>query len=85
MIRGAVVGTLIVIVGGAAGERAQAWKLAPSPRVDRIDCAPGNAGPAELAEAVPLGIDDLDGFVRAADRLRVDLVVVGPEAPLAAG
>ncbi len=84
-MRGAAVGTRILVVGGGAREHALVWKLAQSPRLGKIWCAPGNAGTAELAEAVPLAVDDLDGLVRAADRLRVDLVVVGPEAPLAAG
>ena len=78
-------GKRILVVGGGAREHALLWKLTQSPSTGRLWCAPGNAGTADLAETVPVGADDLDGLVGAAARLRVDLVVVGPEAPLAAG
>ncbi len=73
----------ILVVGGGGREHALVWKLAQSPRVEALFCAPGNAGTATLAESVPaMGLDEV---VAAATRLRADLVVVGPEAPLAAG
>ena len=74
-----------MVVGRGAREHALLWKLAQSGRTAALWCAPGNAGTAALAETVPVGIDDLDGIVAAAEWLRIDLVVVGPEAPLAAG
>src|SRR5918999_840082 len=78
-------GMRIVVVGGGAREHALLWKLAQSGRTAALFCAPGNAGTADLAEPVPVAATDLDGLVAAAQRLRADLVVVGPEAPLAAG
>ena len=75
----------ILVVGGGAREHALLWKLAQSEQVTALWCAPGNAGTAELAESVPVQATGLDGIVAAAERLRVDLVVIGPEAPLAAG
>ncbi|MDP9367197.1 MAG: phosphoribosylamine--glycine ligase [Chloroflexota bacterium] len=73
----------ILVVGGGGREHALVWKLAQSPKVGALFCAPGNAGTAALAEPVPAA--DLKDLVAAATRLRADLVVVGPEAPLAAG
>jgi phosphoribosylamine--glycine ligase len=75
----------ILVVGGGGREHALVWKLAQSERVAALWCAPGNPGTAELAESVPVRATDVDGIVAAAARLAVDLVVVGPEAPLAAG
>lgn len=76
-------GMRILVVGGGGREHALVWKLAESPRVGALFCAPGNAGTAALAESVPaVGLDEI---VVAATGLRADLVVVGPEAPLAAG
>ncbi len=74
-----------LVVGGGGREHALVWKLAQSPRVDRILCAPGNAGTAALAENVPVKTTDLDGIVDLARREKVGLVVVGPDDPLAAG
>jgi phosphoribosylamine--glycine ligase len=75
----------ILVVGGGGREHALLWKLAQSPRTAALFCAPGNAGTADLAEPVPVRASDVDGLVAAAERLRIDLVVVGPEAPLALG
>lgn len=75
----------ILVVGAGAREHALVWKLARSEQTARLWCTPGNAGTAELAESVPVRPADLDGVVAAAERLRVDLVVVGPEGPLVAG
>jgi phosphoribosylamine--glycine ligase len=61
------------------------WKLAQSSRVDRILCAPGNAGTAMLADNFSVKTTDLDGIVALAQREKVGLVVVGPDDPLAAG
>ncbi len=75
----------ILIVGSGGREHALAWALAASPLAEKIYCAPGNAGIAEEAERVPLQADDLDGLTRFAKERAIDLVVVGPEAPLVAG
>ncbi len=75
----------VLLVGGGGREHALAWSLARSPHCDRLWCAPGNAGIAAIAECVPLGPDDLSGVVYFSRDQQVDLVVVGPEAPLVAG
>ncbi|MFM8658036.1 MAG: phosphoribosylamine--glycine ligase, partial [Chthoniobacterales bacterium] len=75
----------VLVVRGGGREHALVWKLAQSPRVERILCAPGNAGTATLAENVPVKATDLGGIVALAQREKVDLVVVGPDDPLAAG
>ena len=75
----------ILVLGSGGREHALAWKIADSPLIERLYCAPGNAGIAQQAECVPLDLTDhaaVAGFCR--DR-RIDLVVVGPEAPLCAG
>ena len=74
-----------LIVGGGAREHAIAWKLKQSPLVDELYIAPGNAGTADIATNLPIGDTDLEGLAQAARQRGVDLTVVGPEAPLAAG
>lgn len=73
----------VLIVGGGGREHALAWRLAPE--AERIYCAPGNAGIASVAECVPIGPDDIASLVVFAGDRSVDLVVVGPEAPLVGG
>ena len=75
----------VLVVGGGGREHALVWKLAQSSRVDRILCAPGNAGTAMLADNFSVKTTDLDGIVALAQREKVGLVVVGPDDPLAAG
>lgn len=75
----------LLVVGGGGREHALAWKLAQSPRVARLCCAPGNAGTAALGENVPLAITDGEGLLAFAQRRRIDLTVVGPDDALAAG
>jgi len=75
----------VLIVGGGGREHALAWKLAQSPRVDRLYCAPGNAGISSVAACVPLQVDDLPGLVAWCKEEAIDLVVVGPELPLTLG
>ena len=75
-----------VLLGGGGGrEHALAWRLAASPLVDRLLCAPGNPGIAQVAELRPIPVGDLPGLVALARAERIDLVVVGPEAPLVGG
>ncbi len=75
----------VLVVGGGGREHALAWKLARSPRVEALWCAPGNAGIAEVATCVPIAVADLRGLVRFAHDERIDLTVVGPELPLTLG
>ena len=78
--------TNVLLLGGGGREHAIAWKLAQSPRLGSLTSAPGNAGTATYGENLA-DLDENDGgaVVEAAARLRADLVIVGPEAPLAAG
>ena len=75
----------ILVVGGGAREHALCWKLAQSPTVKRLLAAPGNPGIAEIAELLPIGQMDIAGLIFAAKEHAVDLVVIGPEAPLEIG
>jgi phosphoribosylamine--glycine ligase len=75
----------ILVVGSGGREHALAWKVSQSPLADKVYCAPGNPGTARLAENLPLAAEDIEGLGRFARQNRIDLVVVGPEAPLVAG
>ncbi|MCZ6691503.1 MAG: phosphoribosylamine--glycine ligase [Planctomycetota bacterium] len=75
----------VLIVGGGGREHALAWKIAASPRVEKLYCAPGNAGIAQVAECVDIGQEDCPGLLRFSMEKGIDLCVVGPEAPLAQG
>ncbi len=75
----------ILVVGSGGREHALCWKIAASPLCDRLYCAPGNAGIAAEAECVDIAADDIDGLVAFARAEEIDLVVVGPEAPLVKG
>ena len=75
----------VMLVGGGAREHTLAWKISRSERVKDIYVAPGNAGTARIAKNLDIPVTDLDGLCRAARESKVDLVVIGPEAPLAAG
>ena len=75
----------VLVVGGGGREHALAWRLAQSPLVEELLVAPGNAGIASVARCVPVPADDLPGIVALVERERIDLTVVGPEAPLVAG
>ncbi|QDU55963.1 phosphoribosylamine--glycine ligase [Aeoliella mucimassa] len=75
----------VLIVGNGGREHALAWKIAQSPRAERVFVAPGNAGTAVDAENVDLSATDTAGIVKFAKENNVGLTVVGPEAPLVAG
>jgi phosphoribosylamine--glycine ligase len=75
----------VLLIGSGGREHALAWKLAQSPRVSELTCAPGNAGIAEVANIVDVKADDMIGLLALIDRGGYDFVVIGPEAPLAAG
>lgn len=75
----------VLIVGGGGREHAIAWKISQSPKVSRLYCAPGNGGIASLAQCVPIKAMDIEGIVEFAKSEGIDLVVVAPDDPLAAG
>jgi phosphoribosylamine--glycine ligase len=75
----------VLVVGGGGREHALCWAIAASPLLTRLWCAPGNAGIATLADCVPIGAEDIPGLIAFAQQNTVDLVVVGPEAPLTLG
>lgn len=75
----------ILVVGGGGREHAICWKLAQSPKVEKLYCAPGNAGIAEVAECVNIGVMDFEKLVAFAKENEIDLTVVAPDDPLAAG
>jgi phosphoribosylamine--glycine ligase len=75
----------VLVIGSGGREHALAWKLAQSPRLGKLWAAPGNPGIASVAELVPIAVGDAPATVAFCREHRVDLVVVGPEAPLVAG
>jgi len=75
----------ILVVGGGGREHALVWKIAQSPRVKKIYAAPGNPGMDGLATCVSVAAEDIGGLTALARQEEIDLTVVGPEAPLAAG
>ena len=75
----------VLVIGSGGREHALCWKLAASPLLTKLWCAPGNPGTAEHAENIPIGVLDIADLVRFAQENDVDLVVPGPEAPLVAG
>src|SRR5688572_2204717 len=75
----------VLVIGGGGREHALAWKLAQEPNVDHVIAAPGNPGIARIADVAPIAATDLDGLLALARRERIDLTVVGPEAPLEKG
>lgn len=78
-------GMNILVVGGGGREHALVWKIAKSPLVDKLYCAPGNPGIAKIAECVPISAENILGLFQFAREKAIDLVVVGPEDPLAMG
>ena len=77
----------ILIIGGGGREHALAWKIARSPRAEKVFVAPGNAGSAREAkcENVAIAAEDVDGLLRFAQQNKIDITIVGPEAPLVQG
>ena len=75
----------VLVVGNGGREHALAWKIAASPRIDRVFIAPGNAGTANEGENVPIEADDIAGLVKFVQKNSIDLTVVGPQAPRVAG
>jgi phosphoribosylamine---glycine ligase len=75
----------VLVIGSGGREHALCWKIAASPLLTKLWCAPGNAGTAQCAENVPIGVLDIGALVAFARDNKVDLVLPGPEAPLVAG
>jgi len=75
----------VLVVGGGGREHALCWKIAQSPLVETLYCAPGNPGIAELAECVHIGAEEIETLCEFAQAERIDLTVVGPEVPLTMG
>ena len=75
----------VLIVGGGGREHAIAWKVAKSPKVEKLYCAPGNVGIAEVAECVNIGVMEFDKLTAFARENQIDLTIIGPDDPLAAG
>jgi len=75
----------ILIVGSGGREHALAWKISQSKLCDKLFCAPGNGGIAQIAECIDIKADDIEGLLRFAQREKIDLTVVGPEIALALG
>src|SRR6266581_1928170 len=75
----------VLVIGRGGREHALVWKLAQSARVERVYCAPGNAGTETDGVNVPIDEGDFDALIRFAKKENISLTVVGPEAPLARG
>lgn len=75
----------ILVIGAGGREHAICWSLAKSPKADKIYCAPGNAGIGQIAELVPIQVNEFEKLAAFAEEKRVGLVVVGPDDPLAEG
>src|SRR3990167_893288 len=75
----------ILIIGSGGREHALVWKLAQSPRVKKIYCAPGNPGIGQIATNVPIGATDVRELLRFVKEKKIHLTMVGPEAPLLIG
>lgn len=75
----------ILVVGNGGREHAILWKLKQSDKVEKLYCAPGNGGISEIAECVPISATDIEGMLSFAKEKKIDMVVVAPDDPLAAG
>ncbi len=75
----------VLLIGSGGREHALAWKISQSPQLGKLYCAPGNAGIAAIAECVDIDSNDIGGLLKFAKKEKIDLTVVGPEAPLTAG
>ena len=75
----------VLVIGSGGREHALVWKIKQSPKVEKIFCAPGNAGTSEFADNIPIAADDIEGLLQFAMRKEIGLTVVGPEQPLVMG
>ena len=74
-----------MVIGSGGREHVLTWKIAQSPKVEKIYCVPGNGGMADLAECIDISVEDISACVALAKEKNIDLVVVGPEVPLVLG
>src|SRR5438552_9895680 len=75
----------ILVIGGGGREHALCWAIAASPLTSKLYCAPGNAGIAQTAECVAIGVMEFDRIVAFAREKKIDFVVIGPDDPIAGG
>jgi len=75
----------VLVIGSGGREHALVWKIAQSPKVSKIYCAPGNAGISKLAQCININADNIEKLVDFAQKEKIDLTVVGPELPLSKG
>lgn len=75
----------VLVIGSGGREHALVWKIKQSPKVEKIFCAPGNAGTSEFADNIPIAADDIEGLLQFAMKEEIGLTVVGPEQPLVMG
>ena len=75
----------VLVIGSGGREHAYAWKVAQSPLVKKVFCAPGNAGIANVATCVPIDAEDVPSLLAFAKQENIDLTICGPEGPLAKG
>ncbi len=75
----------VLVVGGGGREHALCWKLRQSPLLTELYCAPGNPGIAQVADLVPISVDEVQRLADFATEMKIDLTVVGPELPLTLG
>ncbi len=75
----------VLVVGSGGREHALVWKIVQSPKIDKVYCAPGNGGISAIAECVPIKAMDIDGVINFSKEKEIDMVVVAPDDPLAAG
>jgi len=75
----------VLVIGGGGREHAILWKLKSSKKIKKLYCAPGNGGTGEIAENILVKADDIEGLLKFSLKEKIDLTIVGPEAPLAAG
>ncbi len=75
----------VLVIGGGGREHTLVWKVAQSPKVKKIYCAPGNAGIAEYAECISIKADDIEQLASFSHHKNIDLTIVGPEIPLTLG
>jgi phosphoribosylamine--glycine ligase len=75
----------ILVIGSGGREHTLVWKISQSPKVSKIFCAPGNAGISHLAQCVDIGEDNIVGLANFAQKMKIDLTIVGPELSLSRG
>src|ERR1700747_265051 len=75
----------VLVIGKGGREHALVWKLAQSPRVEKVFCAPGNAGTAVDGVNVFIESEETDKIIRLSRKEKIELIIIGPEVPLAAG